>query len=100
MPTIIVEEHGFWMGKQLYKGQYYMSVGGNSQQIELKQTPVKVDLETLSQDIEKVLGVKIGFKTKNQTILVLAEELCRTSNGKHYCRDDEERKYGVRKIIQ
>lgn len=99
MAAIIVEEHGVWMGKQLYKGQYYMSVGSNKKEIQLEKTPVKVDLPTLEADIEKHLGVKLTFKTKKQTILVLAEELCRTSYGKLYCRDDQETKYGVRKII-
>jgi len=97
MAKIALSEEGYWLGKELYKGQKYMS-RGNTYFNHSKKDVLKVTISDLSQDIERMLNVTISLNTNDNLVKLLARELCHKKYGCKYCIDPKA-KFGVQKIV-
>ena len=96
MAKIIKIEEGFWVGKQMSNGNAF-AVVKIYETIDAKDIML-VSKNMIIADIKKYLDVQIGANASDQTISILARQLCQVQHGMIYCVDYDAR-FTVRKIL-
>ncbi len=97
MARIVKSQDGFWVGKELYKAERYISFDNTIFSHPRKQV-VKVSWQELTDDILQILHVQVLTTASDATLQKIALELCRADIGCFYC-SDWQAPYGVRKIL-
>jgi hypothetical protein len=93
---IVISTQGYWVGKELYPGERYISSDPKRYYHPLSQVVVP-DYDTLFDDIERIFKVKVAGETPVWIFKKIAYELCNSSIGIEYCYD-EKAPFRVRKI--
>lgn len=97
MAQIVKSENGYWVGKELYKGEQYISFDDKRAFHPIEKIVV-VDRHVITNDILQHFGVRVLPDASDEIISVLSKELCHSKNGVCYLLDYRA-PFGVRKII-
>ena len=94
---IVISTNGFWVGKELYEGERYISFDPIRKFLPIEDVRT-VTIETIISDIEQNLKIKTTQETPDSVIRDLAQKLCSEKFGMLYCFDYRA-PFGVRKIF-
>ena len=97
MAQIVKSERGYWVGKELYKGEQYISFDAVRFHHPIEKIVV-VSIDELAADILKHFSISVLQQTPKHVINTLASELCNSEIGMVYLLDYRA-PFGVRKII-
>lgn len=97
MAKIVKSEKGYWVGKELYPQEQYISFGETCIKCPIEKIKI-INFDQLQSDISTILEVQVSDKTPRKVLDKLTTELCNSEYGMHYCFDYKCR-WGVRKIV-
>ena len=97
MAQIVKTESGYWVGKELYPNEQYISF--DAVRFRHPNDKIKtVEFEEMAFDLSEKFGVSVSATTPDSVLKALAKELCSDKMGMIYLLDYKA-SFGVQKVI-
>jgi len=98
MPKIVLSLEGYWVGKELYEGDGYISFDEVCHNVSIKRVAV-VSMEEILFDIQEHMRISASEHSDMDILKTLAHELCNHSKYDMIYCIDRKAPLGVRKIL-